>query len=146
MRRLISILAAAIGGTVLMGLGPLPAVRVVPQHVAPVKLGFEQLTADQVADLWKRADNYAMAEAFFRQCDRPLDLENRMRAAARDCISEEALGKVARYFRAKVADYGKRHVFDCSSPKARELVRDARGKIDREVEEVRSMCRSCLIC
>jgi hypothetical protein len=99
-----------------------------------------------VQDLWRRADNYALAEAFLKQCGAPSFVERRMILAARDCIEARALGRVAAYFRKKLAELSTKHVFLCDSPQSKALIKSTRARIDHDVEEVRSMCRACLIC
>ena len=111
----------------------------------PVKLGFSYLTAAQLKDLWRRTDEYALAEAFLKQCGAPPFIERRMRLAARDCIEARALDKVAAHFRRKVVEASKR-TFICDTPEAKAIMKTVRSRIDRDVEEVRSMCRSCLFC
>jgi hypothetical protein len=111
----------------------------------PVKLGFSYLSQAQVQDLWRRADNYALAEAFLRQCGSPSFVERRMILAARDCIEARALSRVAAYFRKKVAEQSGQ-IFVCTTDQSKALIKSMRAKIDRDVEEVRSMCRACLFC
>jgi hypothetical protein len=112
----------------------------------PMKLGFSYLSQAQMKDLWRRADNYAMAEAFLRQCGSPSHIERRMMLAARDCIEARALNRVAAYFRKKVAELTSKHTFVCDTDQSKSLVKSTRAQIDRDVAEVRSMCRACLIC
>jgi hypothetical protein len=110
------------------------------------KLGFDYLTPVQYKELWKRADNYAMAEAFLRRCGKPSFLEARMRAAASPCIRPEALHRVAAYFRRKVSHFMQQQSYVCESPEARKLVVYLRARIDHDVAEVRSMCNACIFC
>lgn len=114
--------------------------------VEPVKLGFNYLTVSQTQDLWRRADAYALAEAFLKRCGAPSFVERRMRLAADACIEKQALDKVAAYFRGKVAEFGRSRNFICDTPEARKLVRSVRERIDKDVDEVRTMCRNCFIC
>ncbi len=114
--------------------------------VEPAKLGFAYLTAAQLKDLWRRADTYAMAEAFLKQCGSPSFVERRMRLAARDCIEARALDRVAAYFRRKLAEFSGKHAFVCDTDHSKALIKDTRRRIDNDVAEVRSMCRACLIC
>jgi hypothetical protein len=87
-----------------------------------------------------------MAEAFLRQCGSPSYIERRMMLAARDCIEARALGRVAAYFRKKVAEFSSKHAFICDTDQSKALVKSTRAQIDRDVAEVRSMCRACLFC
>lgn len=129
----------------LAGFGaPRMAERASP--VEPAKLGFAYLTAAQLKDLWRRADTYAMAEAFLKQCGSPSFVERRMRLAARDCIEARALDRVAAYFRRKLAEFSGKHAFVCDTDHSKALIKDTRRRIDNDVAEVRSMCRACLIC
>jgi len=66
--------------------------------------------------------------------------------AARDCIEARALNRVAAYFRKKVAELSNGHIFLCATDQAKALIKSTRARIDRDVEEVRSMCRACLFC
>src|SRR5438552_3834729 len=98
----------------------------------PVKLGFSYLSQAQVQDLWRRADNYALAEVFLRQCGSPSHVERRMMLAARDCIEARALNRVAAYFRRKVAELSGRHAFVCDTDQSKALIKTTRAKIDRD--------------
>jgi hypothetical protein len=69
-----------------------------------------------------------------------------MRVAADPCIEKAALDRVAVYFRKKVAEFSRTKAFACETPHAKELVRTVRSRIDRDVEEVRTMCRNCFFC
>jgi hypothetical protein len=129
----------------LTGFGA-PRIGVPSSAVQQAKLGFSYLSREQVQDLWRRADNYALAEAFLKQCGSPSYIERRMMVAAWDCIEARALYRVAAYFRKKLAELSTKHVFLCETPQSKALVRSTRAKIDHDVEEVRSMCRACLIC
>jgi hypothetical protein len=145
-RRLLMIAALfAPLGALLTGFSPVPRPAPAPA-VTPVKLGFDYMTPEQVVDLWRRADHYALAEAFLKHCGHPPNIERRMHQAARDCIEPRALHKVAVYFRSKVMEMGRKHNFVCDTPEAKKVIKNARAKIDRDVEEVRAMCRACFIC
>jgi hypothetical protein len=126
------------------GFGPLGSPAAPPMS-EPAKLGFSYLSRAQMQDLWRRADTYALAEAFLKQCGSPSHVERRMILAARDCIEARALNRVAAYFRRKVAEMSK-HVFVCESDQSKALIKSTRSKINHDVEEVRSMCRACLFC
>lgn len=140
-QRLLVSLVALLG---LSALTPPPVSPPAPA-VHAVKLGFSYLSDAQMKDLWRRADAYAEAEAFLKQCGSPSYIERRMMLAARDCIEARALQRVAGYFRRKLAEFSKR-TFICDSDQAKKLLKKARDQIDRDVAEVRSMCRACLIC
>ena len=114
--------------------------------VLEAKLGLTYLTKSQEQDLWKRADQYALAEAFLKQCATASNIERRMMQAAGPCVETRALLKVAGYFRNKVAQFAKSYKFECGTAKASEQARAARTKIDSDVNEVRSMCQACIIC
>ena len=105
-RRVGSLLAGA-GLLFAAGFGPL-AIPPSPPMSEPAKLGFSSLSQAQMQDLWRRADNYALAEAFLKQCGAPSFVERRMFMAARDCIEARALNRVAAYFRKKVAQFSGR--------------------------------------
>jgi hypothetical protein len=96
--------------------------------------------------LWRRADDYALAEVFLKACSSPPYIERRMRMAVRDCIEARALDRVAAYFMRKVTEFSAKHTFVCDTDHSKALVKSIRGKVDRAVEEVRQMCRSCLFC
>lgn len=124
-----------------------------PQVKAPAssylhhsKLPYSYLTPEQEKDLWRRADRYAEAEAFLKKCGQPSNIERRMWQAAGPCIEEEALRKVATYFRARVLQFGQQKQFICHTPEAKRVIQAVRAKIDSDVEEVRAMCAACLIC
>jgi hypothetical protein len=112
----------------------------------PAKVGFSYLSAEQLKELWRLTENYAMAEVFLRQCGSPPHIESRMRVAARDCVEASALNRVAAYFRRKVAELTGRQAFVCDTEQAKALVKTTRAKVDTAVAEVRSMCRACLFC
>lgn len=144
-RRLALALAlVALAVVVLTGFAP-PPLKAPQSLLQESKLGFSYLSDSQVKDLWRRADAYAEAEAFLKQCGSPSHVERRMMLAARDCIEMRALQRVAGYFRRKMAEFSKR-TFICDAPEAKKLLKKARDQIDRDVAEVRTMCRACLIC
>jgi len=142
---MVVILLCGLGMLLLPGFGA-PRISERSPLAQPVKLGFSYLSQAQMKDLWRRADNYAMAEAFLRQCGSPSHVERRMMLAARDCIEARALNRVAAYFRKKVAELTNKHTFVCDTDQSKALVKSTRAQIDRDVAEVRSMCRACLIC
>ena len=123
--------------------GPLADVR---PPVSQVKLGFTYMNEVQAKELWKRADAYALAEAFLKRCGAPSFVERRMRIAADPCIEKQALDRVAVYFRNKVAHFGRTKNFVCDTLEARQLVTTVRQRIDKDVEEVRTMCQNCFFC
>ena len=138
-------LLTVVGLLFLAGFGP-PAPAPLPRVAEPAKLGFSYLSPEQQKDLWRRADDYALAEVFLKACGSPPYIERRMRMAVRDCIEARALDRVAAYFRRKVAEFSAKHTFVCDTDHSKALVKSIRGKVDRAVEEVRQMCRSCLFC
>ncbi len=144
-RRIVIVPLCVAGIVMLAGFAP-PSVSRMQSPVEPAKLGFSYLTAAQIKDLWRRADTYAMAEAFLKQCGAPSHVERRMRLAARDCIEARALDRVAAYFRRKLAEFSGKHNFVCDTEHSKALIKDTRRRIDNDVAEVRSMCRACLIC
>jgi hypothetical protein len=137
-----AIVLAVIG---MAGFGPRATYPTTPLS-EPAKLGFSYLSQDQVRDLWRRADNYALAEAFLKHCGAPSFVDRRMMWAAKDCIEARALNRVAAYFRRKTIEFGGKHVFVCDTEQAKALIKSTRIKIDHDVQEVHSMCRSCLFC
>jgi hypothetical protein len=137
---------AMLGMLLLAGFGPLRGSDTRVTIAERAKLDFSYLSAAQVQDLWKRADNYALAEAFLRQCGSPSHVERRMYLAARDCIEARALNRVAAYFRKKMAELSTKQTFVCDTDQAKSIMKNIRARIDHDVEEVRSMCRSCLFC
>lgn len=140
---------AAVIALLLAGFAPPPsAVRLAagPSTITMAKLGFDYLTPVQYKELWKRADNYAMAEAFLRRCGKSSFIEARMRAAAAPCVRPEALHRVALYFRSKVAHFTRQNEYICDTEQSRNLVRLLRTRIDQDVAEVRSMCSACFFC
>jgi hypothetical protein len=143
--RMTAVLFCGLGLLLLSGFGA-PRIGERLPSTQPVKLGFSYLSKAQMQDLWRRADNYALAEVFLRQCGSPSHVERRMMLAARDCIEARALARVAAYFRKKVAELSSRHTFVCDTDQSKALVKSTRAQIDRDVAEVRSMCRACLIC
>jgi len=144
-RRLIVVLSCGLPLVLLTGFGA-PKIGPHSSPVQRVKLGFSYLSQGQVQDLWRRADNYALAEAFLRQCGSPSHVERRMILAARDCIEARALNRVAAYFRKKLAELSNQHVFVCGTDQSKAIIKSTRARIDHDVEEVRSMCRACLFC
>ena len=144
-RRMLIVALCTLSVVVLTGFGA-PKAPVPASPVEPAKLGFSYLTDAQMKDLWRRADTYALAEAFLKQCGSPSYVERRMRLAARDCIDARALDRVAAYFRKKLAELSTKHQFVCDTDHSKALVKDTRRRIDNDVAEVRTMCRACLIC
>jgi hypothetical protein len=111
-----------------------------------VRVKLSYLSKAQMQEHWRLVDNYAAAEAFLRQCGSPSHVDRRMMLAARDCIDRRALNRVAAYFRGKVLQLIRREAFVCDSEQAKALVKDVRAKIDKAVDEVRSMRRACILC
>jgi hypothetical protein len=144
--RIMAGIFAMLGMLLLAGFGPLRGSDTRVTIAERAKLDFSYLSAAQVQDLWKRADNYALAEAFLRQCGSPSHVERRMYLAARDCIEARALNRVAAYFRKKMAELSTKQTFVCDTDQAKSIMKNIRARIDHDVEEVRSMCRSCLFC
>ena len=142
---------AATAAVALMGFAPMRrepgsvSSPTVP-HLTQTKLAFNYMTPEQVADLWRRADRYAEAEAFLKKCGQPSNIERRMWQAVGPCIEDVALRKVATYFRAKVLHFGQQRQFVCHTPEAKKVLNSVRAKIDADVEEVRGMCAACIIC
>jgi hypothetical protein len=143
--RVLVALLSGLGLLLLTGFGVPRAGEQIPA-TQPAKLGFSYLSAAQLKDLWRRADNYAMAEAFLKQCGSPSYLERRMWLAAKDCIEARALARVAAYFRRKLTEFSSKHKFVCDTDQSKALVKTTRARIDRDIAEVRSMCQSCLFC
>jgi hypothetical protein len=114
--------------------------------VVPAKVGFSYLSAAQLKELWRLTGEYALAEVFLKQCGSPSFVERRMHLAARDCVEAQALNRVARYFRQKMAELSAKYVFACDSAQSKELIKATHARINAAVEEVRSMCRACLFC
>jgi hypothetical protein len=139
-------LFAGLALILVMGFTPLGDTRPVTSVVVPAKVGFSYLSSAQLQQLWRLTGEYALAEVFLKQCGSPSYIERRMHLAARDCVEAEALNRVARYFRKKMAELGTKYVFICDSDQSKELIRSTRAKIDAAVAEVRSMCRACLFC
>jgi hypothetical protein len=54
--------------------------------------------------------------------------------------------RVAAYFRKKIAELSSRYTFVCDTDQSKSLVKATCAQIDRDIEEVRSMCRACLFC
>lgn len=131
---------------VLTGFAVPPSAPAREALAEPAKLPFSYLTPEQVADLWRRADRYAEAEAFLRKCGKPSNIERRMIQAAGACIDEAALKKVAAYFRSKLLQFGQQKNFVCDTPQAKQVLQSVRTKINSDVEEVKAMCAACLIC
>jgi len=144
-RYLGGLFAGIVGLLLLAGFGP--PQRHSPEPLPqPAKVGFSYLSAAQLKELWRMAENYAMAEVFLRQCGAPPHIESRMRLAARDCIEARALNRVAAYFRRKVAELTGRQAFVCDSDRSKALVKTVRAKVESAIGQVRSMCRACLFC
>jgi hypothetical protein len=143
--RLLVAAASGVSVLILTGFGS-PRIDARQPLWHPVKLGFSYLSEAQVKDLWRRAENYALAEVFLKQCSSPSHIERRMMLAARDCVEAHALNRVAAYFRKKIAELSSRYTFVCDTDQSKSLVKATRAQIDRDIEEVRSMCRACLFC
>jgi hypothetical protein len=46
----------------------------------------------------------------------------------------------------KIAELSSRYTFVCDTDQSKWLVKATRAQIDRDIEEVRSLCRACLFC
>jgi hypothetical protein len=129
----------------LMGFAP-PQPLPTRAEWEPAKLDFASLSASQMRALWKRADDYALAEALLKQCGSPSHIEQRMMSAAKACVEPRALEGAVAYFRKKVAGLGTNPRFLCSSYRSKALMKIMRSKIDRVVEDVRARCSACVFC
>ena len=138
--------AVALMGFAAVGREPASVQAPTGPHLQQAKLAFSYMTPEQVADLWRRADRYAEAEAFLKKCGQPSNIERRMWQAVGPCIEEAALRKVAIYFRSKVLHFGQQRQFVCHTPEAKKVLGSVRAKIEADVEEVRGMCAACIIC
>ena len=138
--------AVALMGFTAIGREPASVFAPTVPHLRQTKLAFSYMTPEQVADLWRRADRYAEAEAFLKKCGQPSNIERRLWQAAGPCVEDAALRKVATYFRAKVLQFGQQRQFVCHTPEAKKVLGSVRAKIDADVEEVRGMCAACIIC
>jgi hypothetical protein len=116
-------------------------------QVIQAKVGLDSFTPDQQQWLWSQVDTYAQFDTFLRFCGHDTHFEQRIVAAAQDCVSAEAMQKVRTVFRRKSAVYMKRNLPGlCQRPGVPALLGGIEKSVNQAVDDVDRACRSCLTC
>ena len=110
----------------LAGLGP-PGAHPPPPMLQQAKLGFSYLSAEQYKDLWRRADDYALAESFSSSAGQPPDIERRMRWLC-GIASRPRARQGSRLFRRKVAEHSTRADLCCETEQSKALIKTIAAK------------------
>jgi len=96
-------------------------------------------------------------EARLENCGIFPEFERRVRIAARNCVTPEALDHIAKIYRSKkefmangIKEDAKSAVgnsrIDCAKDSEKKWLREVKKHIDNQVEEVAQACRACPIC
>ena len=118
--------------------------------MAPARAGtltLESLPAEQQSRLWQRLDQLAYFESGARVCGRPTNLDSRLQAVARDCLTPEALNRVLSTFRSKRDAATK--TFDravyCDRPEMPTILASFQASTEDLVGRVSGMCKACMM-
>jgi hypothetical protein len=119
-----------------------------------VKLGLNNMSKAERANLWKRVDEYATVDALQEFCGTNLNLQRRAWIAVASCVEAASLKRVFSTFRTKKAEYLKAWETLHGEPEKKKLVCERfKGKLVQyakimsgQIAEAASMCRNCFFC
>jgi hypothetical protein len=119
-----------------------------------VKLGLNNMSKAERANLWKRVDEYATVDALQEFCGTNLNLQRRAWIAVASCVEAASLKRVFSTFRTKKAEYLKAWQTLHGEPEKKKLVCERfKGKLVQyakvmsgQIAEAASMCRNCFFC
>jgi hypothetical protein len=125
-----------------------------PTGIVQVKLGFDAMSKEERANLWKMVDQYATVDALQEFCGKNLNLQRRAWRAVASCVDTKALRRVLSVFRTKKAEYLKAWEDLHGEPEAKKkLCEQFRGKLAEyskimsgQIAEAETMCRNCFFC
>ncbi len=119
--------------------------------VVEVKLGFDAMTKEERANLWKMVDQYATVDALQEFCGKNLNLQRRAWRAVGACVERNAMKRVFSVFRTKKAEYLKAWKDLHGEPEKKEaLCKQFKVKLLEyakilrvQISESAKMCRNC---
>jgi hypothetical protein len=125
-----------------------------PAGIVQVKLGFEAMSKEERANLWKMVDQYATVDALQQFCGKNLNLQRRAWRAVSACVDTKALRRVLSVFRSKKAEYLKAWEDLHGEPESKKkLCEQFRVKLTEyskimsgQISEAATMCRNCFFC
>jgi hypothetical protein len=125
-----------------------------PAGIVQVKLGFDAMSKEERANLWKMVDQYATVDALQEFCGKKLNLQRRAWRAVSGCVDPKALRRVFSVFRTKKAEYLKAWEDLHGEPEKKKALCDQfRVKLveyskimSGQISEAATMCRNCFFC
>lgn len=101
------------------------------------------LSDQQREVLFNGVDGYAVVEAFLNYCQRPPELESKVRKIAKGCISEKSLSSVAeRYAHQITIETGNPpYKYNCADPGVRYMANKFEKKIELFLANLKYACR-----
>ena len=125
-----------------------------PAGVVQVKLGFDAMSKQERANLWKMVDQYATVDALQEFCGKKLNLRRRAWRAVGACVERRAFRRVLSVFRTKKSEYLKAWEELHGEPEAKKkLCEQFRVKLveyakimSGQISEAATMCRNCFFC
>ena len=114
------------------------------------RLGLDELSRTQRIKLWEMVERAGHFEAVANYCGVRTGLEERIASALRYCITDSAVAAARAHFRhglntwsGSLSSIRKKKEF-CADAEINEVIRYHRSKSDRQISQVRTMCRVCL--
>jgi hypothetical protein len=125
-----------------------------PAGFIEVKLGLNNMSKTDRANLWKLVDEYATVDALQEFCGTNLNLQRRAWRAVGSCVEAASLKRVFSAFRTKKAEYLKAWETLHGEPEKKKLVCERfKGKLGQyakvmsgQIAEAANMCRNCFFC
>jgi hypothetical protein len=111
------------------------------------KVDFDTFSAEQQQWFWDQLNDYAQFDAFLRFCGHDPNFEQRMQAAARECVTDQAIQKVRSVYRTRVVrEMKKNRPGICTAPDGAALIPRMEKTVNQAVRDVESACRTCAFC
>lgn len=123
-------------------------------HIVPVKLGLQDMSKTERANLWKMVDEYATVEALQQFCGKKANIHRRAWNAVAACVELSSLRRVLRTFNSKKAKYLKAwEDLYGEEEKQKEVCTRFKSKLveytkimNGQINEAANMCRNCFFC
>ncbi len=125
-----------------------------PAGIVQVKLGFDAMSKEERANLWKMVDQYATVDALQEFCGKNLNLQRRAWRAVGACVERNAMKRVFSVFRKKKSEYLKAWQELHGEPDAKKkLCEQFQVKLGEyakimsgQISEAAKMCSNCFFC
>ena len=113
------------------------------------RLGLDQLSRTQRIKLWEMVERAGHFEAVANYCGVQTSLEERIAGALQLCVADSAVAAARAHFRHGLNTWkgmlsGVRKKEFCSDAEIKDVIQYHRSKSDRQISQVRTMCRACL--